>query len=64
MPLYIMSTQFHLLSKSVRDYTHIDESSLYDIRIEKCFGMIVSLTESEQDTTQESITDPSEISSG
>ena len=46
-----------------REYTHIDESGLYDIRIEKCFGMIISLNEEEPNdlTLDSNTTDYSEL---
>ena len=43
-----------------REFTHIDESGLYDIKIEKCFGMIVYVNEQLNDTTHDSSTDTSD----
>ncbi|KAI6647592.1 Rab GTPase-activating protein 1-like isoform X3 [Oopsacas minuta] len=47
---------------SKREYSHINESGLFDIKIEKCFGMIIYLNETTNDNTQEfSYTDSSDF---
>ena len=58
------SSSFNIGLYLYREYTHIDESGLYDIRIEKCFGMIISLNEEEHNdvTLESNTTECSELS--